>query len=111
MLFQVSYDRFLEELRFEKIDETSKDKLEREESDTVFTFYLSSFDRKKHFVYVVTKKEFTDVQKAQLIPLSKPSVRIQDSNLKVIELLNKIEQRLSEPLRERVIERIETVKE
>ncbi len=107
MLFQVSYERFLKEIGFEKITKEGKDKLEMEDLGDVFAFYLSSFDRPKEFVYVVNKKEFTGVQQLQLLPLSRPSVRIRDSNpLKIIEVLNRIEQRLQEPLRERVIERV-----
>ncbi len=106
MLFQVSYKRFLEEIRFEKIGSENKDTLEVEDLGTMFAFYLESIDRPKEFVFVVSKQEISDVQKAQLFPISKPSVRIRETlELKKInETLEKIEQSLKNPVIERIIE-------
>ncbi len=97
MLFQVSYDRFLEEIRFEKIEETAKDKLEREEQGDNIIYYLTSFDRPKVFVLVVGKDELTDVQRLNLNRLSGPSKRIIDSTelIKINQTLEKIEQNLN----------------
>ncbi len=97
MLFQVSYDRFLEEIRFEKIEESAKDKLEREEQGDNIIYYLTSFDRPKVFVLVVGKDELTDVQKLNLNRLSGPSKRIIDSTelIKINQTLEKIEQNLN----------------
>ncbi len=106
MLFQVSYKRFLEEIRFEKIGSENKDTLEVEDLGTMFAFYLESIDRPKEFVFVVSKQEISAVQKAQLFPISKPSVRIRETlELKKInETLEKIEQSLKNPVIERIIE-------
>ncbi len=113
-LFQVSYERFQEEIRFEKITDQDKNQLELEDLGTSFAFYLSSLDRNKEFVYVVKKDEFTDVQKVQLFPISRESVRIRDTTqLKIIEALNRIKMTLQKNPRERIIERetIEITKE
>ncbi len=113
MLFQVSYERFLEEIRAEKITEQDKNKLEIEEMEDVLAYYLSSLDRNKSFVFVVGKDEITDVQKFQLNPISKPSKRITDSDeLKNIsKKLTQIEEQLNKlPIREKIIER-EIIKE
>ena len=97
MLFQVDYDRFIEELNIEGITNESKDKLEVEDLGTMFAFYLNSIDRNKEFVFVVGKSEFTPVQQAQLAPISKKSVRIrEDFELKKInEKLERIEKNLT----------------
>ncbi len=105
MLFQVSYKRFLEEIRFEKIGSENKDTLEVEDLGSMFAFYLESIDRPKEFVFVVSKQEISAVQKAQLFPISKPSLRIKDSDLKKIsDTLFRIENNLKTPTREKIIE-------
>ena len=94
MLFQVSYKRFIEEIRFEKITDQDKNQLEVEDLGRSLAYYLSSLDRNKEFVWVVRKRELTPVQKAFLNPISRPSKRIRDSmQLKNIkEALERIEQ-------------------
>lgn len=96
MLFQVTYDRFQEEIRNEKMQPGDKNQLELEDLGTVFAYYLTSLDRKIAFVFVVGKKEITDVQRIQLNPISKPSRRIRDSvQLTTIsDSLERIEQAL-----------------
>lgn len=111
MLFQVSYKRFLEEIRFEKITDQDKNSLEIEDLGNTFAFYLGSLDRNKEFVYVVRKDEFTDIQKTELLPISGQSVRIRDTTqLKIIKTLERIEQVLKIPVKETIIER-EIIKE
>jgi len=78
-IFQVSYERFLEEIRHEKMQQGDKNQLECEDLGTLVAYYLYSLDRPIIYVFVVKKSEMTDVQKAQLIPLSKQSRRIRDS--------------------------------
>ncbi len=114
MLFQVSYDRFKEEIINEKITAEGKDKLECQDLGTGFAYYLSSLDRPKTFVYVVRKSEMTDVQKVYLIPLSKLSTRLtEDSKLMAIaQTLERIELALkTKPLQEKVVETIEVPSE
>ena len=110
MLFQISYERLMEEIRNEKIDPNSKDKLELEDLGNAFAYYLTSFDRPKAYVYVVLKSELTDVQKLQLSPLSKPIDRRITDNFKlkaIADTLNRIEgQLIRNPVK--IIERVET---
>ena len=114
MLFQISYERFLEEIRIESIDDKSKNKLEREDLGDRLAYYLVPFERKQIFVFVVSKKEITAVQRFNLNPLSRPSKRIVDeTQLKAIsETLKNIEESLFKlPIRERIIEREVTKEE
>ncbi len=100
LLFTVSYERFLEEIRIEKIAESDRNKLEREDLGSQLAYYLTSLDRKIAFVYVVSKKDITDVQKIQLDPISKNSIRVRD-NLELRNIsakLEKIEQALQNPI-------------
>ncbi len=111
LLFQVSYDRFKEEIINEKITPESKDKLECQVLENGFVYYLTSVDRPKTFVYTVLNSEITEVQKIYLTPLSKFSTRLTDSsNLMVIaKTLERIELALqAKPLQEKVVEVIET---
>ena len=113
MMFLVSYERFLEEIRIENIDDKSKNKLELEELGDRFAYYLIPFERKQTFVFVVGKKEITPVQKFNLNPLSRLSRRIiEDTQLKNIsETLTRIEANLLKlPGKETIIER-EVIKE
>ena len=108
MLFQVSYERLMEEIRNEKIDPNSKDKLEREDLGEAFAYYLTSFDRPKVYVYVVLKSELTDIQANQLFPLSKDVDRRITDNFKlkaIADTLNRIEGQLArKPLVEKHFE-------
>ena len=108
--FQVSYERFLEEIRIEDITETGKDKLECEDLGDALAYYLTSIDRPKGFVYVVLKKELTEVQIMQLKPISRLSKRIDDSSKlrQMVQTLERIEQSLKIP-NEKIIERVEVV--
>jgi len=94
LLFLVTHERFLQEIRNEKLDVNSKDKLEVEDLGSSFAYYLTSFDRPKAFVYIVEKDELTDVQQLYLNSLSSQSIRITDSTqlTKITELLTKIDQ-------------------
>ena len=96
LLFQVSYERFLEEIHHEKMQPGDKNQLELEDLGNMFAYYLTSLDRKIGFVFVIEKKKMSDVQKVQLNSMSKPSKRIRDSvQLTVIsDALERIEQTL-----------------
>ena len=102
--FQVSYERFLREINIENIREDSKDKLEREDLSTGFAYYLTSPDRAKGFVYIVTNEELTDVQRIQLNPISLESKRITDSIqlIKMTQLLERIDINTTIPIREKI---------
>ncbi len=113
-LFQVSYDRFKQEIIHEKITPESKDKLECEDLGSGFAYYLTSFDRPKTFVYVVLKTEITDVQRVYLTPLSELSTRITDSSklMAIAQTLERIELALqTKPLQEKVVETVEVPSE
>lgn len=112
MIFQLSYERFLEEIRFEKIDQDSKNKIELEDLGDMLAYYLIPLERRQSFVFVVSKKEMTSVQKVNLNPISKPSRRILESTeLKNIsETLNRIEENLNKLPKGTIIER-EVIKE
>ena len=110
MLFQVNYERFLEEIRIEKLTNKDRDSLEREDLGNALAYYLTSLDRPKAYVYVVLKDELTDVQRLQLSPLSKPIDRRITDNFKlkaIADTLNRIEgQLIRNPVK--IIERVET---
>ncbi len=107
MLFQVSYERFIKEIRIEKITEGDRNVLEVEDLGTMLAYYLNSLDRSQTYVFVVGKKEMTEVQKINLNPISKPSRRItDDTQLKNIsETLQRIEINLTKIPKETIIER------
>ena len=112
LLFQVSYDRFKEEIGNEKMKPEDKNKLECDDMGDTVAYYLTSLDRKIAFVYVVSKKELSKVQSFYLAPLSKLSKRITDSNfnqlLNMGRTLERIELALkAKPLQEKVVETIE----
>jgi len=110
MLFQVKYDRFIRELGVEKIKPGDKNVLEIEDLGTMLAYYLNSLDRHQTYVLVVGKEELSPVQKSNLDSMSMPSRRITETtNLRIInKTLERIEQSLKSPLKERVIEKIET---
>ncbi|MAF50784.1 MAG: hypothetical protein CMH64_01705 [Nanoarchaeota archaeon] len=96
MMFQVSYERFLEEVRIENIHEGSKDKLELEDLGNMFVYYLVCFDRRKVFVFVIEKSQISAVQKIQLNPISKPARRIIDNQelRQIVQTLERIENKI-----------------
>lgn len=96
MLFQVTYDRFVEEITQEKISPEGRNEVEKEELKDLVIYYLVPLEQRKVFVYIAKKDELTEVQKFNLDSVSKISKRLtDDSGLKdVTETLNKIEQNL-----------------
>ena len=97
MLFQVSYERFLEEIRIEKLTNTDRDSLEREDLGNAFAYYLTSMDRPKSYVFVVLKSELTEVQKINLNALSRDVDRRITETTRLIAIaqsLDRIEQQL-----------------
>ena len=96
MLFQVSYERFIEEIRHEKMEPGDINQLECEDLGTLVAYYLYSLTRPIAFVFVIKKDKMTDIQKMELAPISKQSIRIRDSvELTAIsDALQKIEQNL-----------------
>ncbi len=96
MLFQLSYERFLEEIRNEKVQPGDKNQLECEDLGNLVAYYLFSLDRPIAFVFVIKKDDMTDVQKFELSPISKQSMLIRESvQLTTIsDALEKIEQNL-----------------
>ena len=105
LLFQVSYERFMEEIRNEKIQPGDKNQLELEDLGNLFIYYLTSLDRKIAFVFVIEKNKIPDIQKMQLNSISKPSRRIRESvELTAIsDTLARIEQSLKNPIMQRRI--------
>lgn len=87
MLFQVSYERFLEEVRFEKIGQGAKDQLEVEDFGDMLIYYLVCFERNKTFIFVVNKNEIDEVMKFQLNSISKPSRRIIDKQMELKQII------------------------
>jgi len=111
LLFQVSYDRFKEEIMHEKMQPGDRNQLECDDMGNTVAYYLTSLDRKLAFVYVVSKAEITPVQTLYLAPLSKLSKRITESNfnqlLSIGRTLERIELSLQQkPLQEKVIETV-----
>ena len=97
LLFQVSYERFIEEIRVEKLTNKDRDSLEREDLGTAFAYYLSSLDRPKSYVFVVLKSQLTDVHKVNLDPLSRDvDRRITETSrlIAITQSLDRIEQQL-----------------
>jgi len=105
MLFQISYNRFLDEIRHEKIEPGDINQLEVEEIGNLLAYYLTSITRKIAFVFVVEKSKITDVQKLQLDNISKPSRRIRDSVelSNISDTLARIEQNLNKLPTQKVI--------
>lgn len=97
MLFQVDYDRFLEEIKNEKIQPGDKNQLELEDLETMWAYYLNSLDRPQTYVFVVGKDEITDVQKINLNSMSKLSKRIKDESqlVNISETLKRIEENMN----------------
>ncbi len=96
MLFQVDYDRFLEEINNEKIKAGDKNQLELEDLGTMWAYYLNSLDRPQTYVFVIEKDKITDVQKINLNSMSKISKRIKDESqlVNISETLKRIEENL-----------------
>ena len=98
-LHLVSYERFLEEIRHEKMEPGDINQLECEDLGNLVAYYLYSLTRPVAFVFVIKKSEMTPVQKIELSPMSKQSRRIRDSiQLTAIsDALERIEQNLKVP--------------
>ena len=88
MLFEVTFDRFMEEVRDENISSDTRNFVEVEEIGEMFVFYLVKLELDKQFVTRVSKKELTDVQRVQIMSLSKPSIRVVEE----LGVINKIQQ-------------------
>lgn len=109
LLFQVSYERFMEEIKVEKLTNTQRDSLEREDLGVAYAYYLTSMDRPKTYVFVVLKSELTEVQKINLNPLSRVvDRRITETSrlISIAQSLERIEQQLNNP-KEKIIEKTE----
>lgn len=88
MLFEVTFDRFMEEVRDENIGPDTRNFVEVEEIGEMFVFYLVKLELDKQFVTRVKKEELTDVQRVQIMSLSKPSIRV----IEELGVINKIQQ-------------------
>lgn len=101
IIFQVTFERFMDEVRTENIDKDSKNKVELEDLGDMIVLYLVPFELRKVFMTVLEKSEISDVQQLQIQEISKPSKRfvdetklkdISDSLLRLEEEFKKIPQ-------------------
>ena len=77
-LFEITYERFLDEVSRSKLSPDGNNKIEMEDLDTMFAFYLTPIGLNKTYVTVVEKTQITDVQKMNLLPFAKPARRINE---------------------------------
>ena len=108
-LFQVSYERFIEEVQHEKITAGNRNQLELEDLGNMWAFYLNSLDRPQSYVFVISKKEISEIHKQNLFPISKQVDRRITDSISLIAI-NKTLQRIEEnllklPGKETIIER------
>ncbi len=80
MLFQVSFERFMEEVRRENISSETRNKVEKEDFGNLIAYYLVPFELRKQYVFVATKDELPRVHMIRLEEISEPSKRITDSS-------------------------------
>lgn len=80
IIFQVTFERFMDEVREEKIVPEGRNKIEFEELKEVIALYLVPLELNKVFMAVIEKSELTDVQKLQINEISKPSKRFVDDS-------------------------------
>ena len=92
-LFEITFERFLDEVKKEKLTSDGHNQLEMEDLGNMFAFYLTIVGIDKTYVTVV------DFHKMNLMPVSKPARRISETtDIKTVsetlknlaELLNKL---------------------
>jgi len=108
MLFQVSYERLMQEVKLENIEAGQKDSLELEDLGDAWAYYLSSIDRPKTYVFVVLKSELTQIQILNLAPISRLVDRRITESLQLSSIaksLKRLEDNL-QPRQEKIVERI-----
>ncbi len=85
IIFQVTFERFMEEVRVENINSESKNEVELEDIGDMIILYFVPFELRKAFMTVIEKSELNNVQKLQIAEISKPSKRVvNNSKLKDI---------------------------
>ena len=99
-LFEITFERFLDEIKREKISPDGHNTIEMEDvGNGMFAFYLTIVGIDKTYVTVVEKEKITDFHKMNLLPVSKPARRINETaDIKTVsetlknlaELLNKL---------------------
>ena len=99
-LFEITFERFLDEVRREKLSPDGHNQLEMEDlGNNMYAFYLTIVGINKTYVTVVEKERITDFHKMNLMPVSKPARRINETaDIKTVsetlknlaELLNKL---------------------
>lgn len=80
-LFEISYLRFLDEVRHAKLIPNGTNKIEEEDLGEMFAFYLTPVGIDKTYVTVIEKNKITDVQRSTLMAFAKPARRIKDNVL------------------------------
>ena len=95
-LFEITYERFIDEIEKTGVLGGGRNPIEVEEKGEMLIFYVTLPDINKTYTTVIAKDKITDVQKLNLMPKSKPARRItEDSDLKNIsESLVRIEENL-----------------
>ena len=78
-LFEITYERFLDEVRNAKLTPGGQNKIEMEDLNNLYAFYLTEVGIDKTYVTIVEKEKITDFQKMNLIPLCKPARRVKES--------------------------------
>ena len=106
MLYQITLERFKDEIRVEDLSKT-RNTIEVEDLGTNLALYFTPINSSKTYVAVVEKVNLTEVDKINFRPFSKPVKRIMDSTeLKnITNALNRIETNLMKPPKETIIER------
>ena len=80
IIFQVTFERFMDEVRVEHISSETKNEVELEDLGDMIVLYFVPFELRKAFMTVVEKSELNKVQKLQIAEISKPSKRVVDDN-------------------------------
>ena len=75
-LFEISFERFVEEVNRERITPDSRNRLEMEDSGDTVTFYLTPIGIDKTYRTKIPKTEFSQFKRFFFDPLSKPSKRV-----------------------------------
>jgi hypothetical protein len=98
-LFEVTFDRFLDEMKQAKLMPNGFNKIEAEDLGEMYAFYLTLVGISKTYVTVIEKDKITGVQKMNLSPYSKPSRRIIQTNEIKLKLISDSLFRIEEELK------------
>jgi len=94
MLFEISFARFKDEIKQERLNPQSRNKIEVEDLGDTYAFYFTPVGINKSYTTVILKEDLSDVDRFYFAPIALPARRITDSAglMNISDSLNRLEE-------------------